>query len=233
MKNLAIIPARSGSKGVADKNIKLLVGKPLLAYTIEAAVKSGVFERIMVSTDAEKYAVIAREYGAEVPFLRSAENSSDTASTWDSVKEVLNGYARSDEKFDSVCVLQPTSPLRTDQDIVSGYDLFRRREANAVVGVCAMEHSHVYANTLQEDGCMDGFVPKEIATVSRQALQPYYRINGALYILREEYLWTMASPYDKGSYAYIMPAERSVDIDTEYDFMLAEYLLKQRESSAT
>lgn len=233
MKNLAIIPARSGSKGVIDKNIKLLGGKPLLAYTIEAAVKSGVFDRIMVSTDAEKYAAVAREYGAEVPFLRSAENSSDTASTWDSVKEVLNGYERSGEKFDSVCVLQPTSPLRSDQDIVNGYDLFRRREANAVIGVCAMEHSPLYANTLQEDGCMDGFIPKEIATVSRQALPAYYRINGALYIVREEYLWTMAGPYDKGSYAYIMPVERSVDIDTEYDFMLAEYLLKQRECPVT
>lgn len=233
MKNLAIIPARSGSKGVIDKNIKLLGGKPLLAYTIEAAVKSGVFDRVMVSTDAEKYAAVASEYGAEVPFLRSAENSSDTASTWDSVKEVLNGYAQSGEKFDSVCVLQPTSPLRSDQDIVNGYDIFRCREANAVIGVCAMEHSPLYVNTLQEDGCMDGFIPKEIATVSRQALPSYYRINGALYILREEYLWTMADPYDKGSYAYIMPVERSVDIDTEYDFMLAEYLLKQRECSVT
>lgn len=228
VKHLAIIPARSGSKGVVDKNIKMLEGKPLLAYTVEAALKSAVFDRVMVSTDAERYAAVAREYGAEVPFLRSRGNASDTASTWDSVKEVLTGYKEQGETFDSVCVLQPTSPLRTAWDIIGGYELFQSKEANAVVGVCAMEHSPLYANVLGDDGCMDGFIRAETAAMQRQKLPAYYRINGALYILREEYLWKMSSPYDKGSYAYIMPVERSVDIDTAFDFMWAAYLLSKQ-----
>ncbi|MBD5448668.1 MAG: acylneuraminate cytidylyltransferase family protein [Lachnospiraceae bacterium] len=227
MKNLAIIPARSGSKGLADKNIRELQGHPLLAHSIMAAAKSGVFSHIMVSTDSEEYAEISRKYGAEIPFLRSGENSSDAASTWDLVKEVLNGYAALNESFDSVCILQPTSPLRTDQDIVKGYELFKCKRANAVVSVCEMEHSPLYSNILQEDCCMDGFISKEIASKPRQQLPTYYRINGALYIVKEKYLWEMESPYDQGCYAYIMPSEKSVDIDTKYDFMLAEYLLGQ------
>lgn len=228
MNHLAIIPARSGSKGLRNKNIKELQNKPLLAYSIIAAVESGMFGRIMVSTDSTEYAAIAREYGAEVPFLRSEETSSDTAGTWDMVKEVLCNYKVVGESFDSVCILQPTSPLRTAEDIRRGYELFTHKKANAVVGVCEMDHSPLYSNTLQEDCCMDGFIPKEIAAAPRQQLPAYYRINGALYILKESYLWEMESPYDHGCYAYKMSAENSVDIDSEYDFMLAEYMLSQR-----
>lgn len=117
MKNIAVITARSGSKALVDKNIKLLAGKPLLAYTIEAAKESGCFDTIMVSTDSEKYAVIARDYGAQVPFLRSEATSSDTAGSWDVVREVICQYKELGEVFDSVCLLQPTSPLRTAEDI--------------------------------------------------------------------------------------------------------------------
>ncbi|MBD5484810.1 MAG: acylneuraminate cytidylyltransferase family protein [Lachnospiraceae bacterium] len=229
MKNLAIIPARSGSKGLKNKNIKELRQKPLLAYSILAATESGVFSHIMVSTDSEEYARIAREYGAEVPFLRSRETSTDMAGTWDLVKEVLNGYSSLGESFDSICILQPTSPLRTGDDIKFGYELFSSKAANAVVGVCEMEHSPLYSNTLQEDCCMDGFISEKAASTPRQLLPVYYRINGALYIVREPYLWTMKSPYDHGCYAYKMAAENSIDIDTEYDFMLAEYVMSKRQ----
>lgn len=207
MNHLAIIPARSGSKGLRDKNIKQLQDKPLLAYSIIAAAESGMFGHIMVSTDSKKYAAIAREYGAEVPFLRSEEMSSDTAGTWDLVKEVLHNYKAVGESFDSVCVLQPTSPLRTAEDIRQGYELFTCKKANAVIGVCEMDHSPLYSNTLQDDCCMDGFISKEIASMPRQMLPPYYRINGALYILKESYLWEMKSPYDHGCYAYKMPGK--------------------------
>ena len=101
MKNIAIIPARSGSKGVRDKNIRDLCGKPLMAHTIEAALGSGEFEEVMVSTDSEQYAEIARKYGANVPFLRSAKTSGDSASSWDMVDEVLDGYAALGKTFDS------------------------------------------------------------------------------------------------------------------------------------
>ena len=118
MKNLAIIPARSGSKGLKDKNIKMLSGKPLMAYTIEAAIESKMFCKVMVSTDSGNYAEIAREYGAEVPFLRSNELSGDKAGSWEVVLEVLQQYQTVGEIFDTVCLLQPTSPLRDSADII-------------------------------------------------------------------------------------------------------------------
>lgn len=227
MNNLAIIPARSGSKGLKDKNIKMLRDKPLLAYSVIVAIESGMFSHIMVSTDSEKYAGIAKEFGAEVPFLRRSETSTDTASTWDVVREVLDGYEALHEKFDSVCILQPTSPLRTVEDIKRGYELFIRKNANAVLSVCEMEHSPLLSNVLPEDGCMDDFLVEEKSCAPRQLLPVYYRINGALYIVKEKYLREMSSLCDYGSYAYVMQKESSIDIDTEYDFALAEYFLSQ------
>ena len=123
MKNIAIIPARSGSKGVKDKNIRDLCGKPLIAYTIEAAIKSGEFDEIMVSTDSEKYAQIAEQYGANIPFLRSEETSSDTASSWDMVEEVLNGYRDRGQEFDTFC-LQNHRAAISDALLVIGYKPF-------------------------------------------------------------------------------------------------------------
>ena len=111
MNNLAIIPARSGSKGLKDKNIKLLNGKPLIAYSIEAAKKSEIYSHILVSTDSERYGEIAIQYGAEVPFYRSEENASDVASSWDVVKEALKKYQEMGIVFDTFTLLQPTSPL--------------------------------------------------------------------------------------------------------------------------
>ena len=107
MKNLAVIPARSGSKGLKDKNIKELCGKPLLAYSIAAAQKSKIFDKIHVSTDSEIYKKIAVEYGADVPFLRTAEMSSDIATMWDAMKYVINEYRKCGEVFDTITILQP------------------------------------------------------------------------------------------------------------------------------
>lgn len=126
MKNLAIIPARSGSKGLKDKNIKLLNGKPLLAYSVEAAKNSEIFEEIHVSTDTILYADIAIEYGASVPFLRSGKNSTDTASSWDVVRETISKYEEMGRVFDTVTLLQPTTPLRTADNIKEAYEILQR-----------------------------------------------------------------------------------------------------------
>jgi len=120
LKNLAVIPARSGSKGLKDKNIRKLHGKPLIAYTIEAAMQSGLFEDIVVSTDSERYARIATDYGANVPFLRPDELATDEASPWDVVRDVVVKYQELGKDFDTVALLQPTSPLRTSSDIIAG-----------------------------------------------------------------------------------------------------------------
>ena len=150
MKNIAIIPARSGSKGVKDKNIRCLCGKPLMAYTIEAALKSGEFDEVMVSTDSEKYADIAKRYGANVPFLRSNATATDKASSWDTVREVLSGYNKSGKNFDTFCLLQPTSPLRNSQDIKNAFSIYREKASFAVVSVCEAEHSPLWCGHLPE-----------------------------------------------------------------------------------
>ncbi len=224
MKNIAIIPARSGSKGVKDKNIRNLCGKPLMAYTIEAAIASGEFEEVMVSTDSERYAEIARDYGAQVPFLRSEVTASDTASSWDMVDEVLANYKKLGRSFDTFCLLQPTSPLRTATDIKEAYKLFKDKADFSVVSVCEAEHSPLWCGHLPETNEFIDFV-KQDELKQRQAGKKFYRLNGAIYIVDIATFANERNLYRKGSYAYIMRQEKSIDIDTEIDFRLAEVIM--------
>lgn len=227
MNNLAIIPARSGSKGLKDKNIKMLQEMPLMAYSIEAAKKAGIFSHIIVSTDSKKYAQIAEKYGAEVPFLRSNENASDESSSWDVVKEVLCEYQKKGVSFDTFTLLQPTSPLRTAMDIRNAYSIFVEKSAIAVVSVCEMEHSPLWSNVLPEDNSLDGFINLEM-NMQRQKLDTFYRINGAIYMANvKEFLYNQ-NLYRKGAYAYVMDSEASIDIDTAYDFKIAEIILNDQ-----
>lgn len=225
MANIAIITARSGSKGLKDKNIKLLAGKPLLAYSIEAALKSEMFDTVMVSTDSEEYADISRKYGAEVPFLRSERTSSDTASSWDVVDEVLEGYRKIGKDFETFMLLQPTSPLRTSQDIINAYVLLYEKEANSIVSVCKADHSPLQYGILPDDLSMMDFINGLAKGKRRQDLNDYYRINGAVYLSKTGYFKEFKDIYKKGCYAYIMDRKNSIDIDEEFDFKLAEALL--------
>ena len=225
MTNIAIIPARSGSKGLRDKNIKKLNGKPLLAYSIEAAKESGLLDEIMVSTDSPKYAEIAKSFGANVPFLRSEANSSDKASSWDVVLEVLSRYFETGKKFDSVCLLQPTSPLRTANDIVEAYKLFEAKQADAVTSVCEVGHSPLWTMTLPENLSLEEFKKLDSDT-PRQLLEKYYRLNGAIYIRKINYSSKGIQLIDANEFAYIMSREHSIDIDTELDFVIAEAIMK-------
>lgn len=224
MKNIAIIPARSGSKGLKDKNIKLLNGKPLMAYTIEAALKSEQFDDVMVSTDSEKYAEIAKSFGAKVPFLRSAETSTDKASSWDTVAEVLGRYAENGQTFETLCLLQPTSPFRTAEDIKKAYKLYNSKANFAVISVCEAEHSPLWCGHLPESGEFLNFINQD-AMKQRQAGGKFYRLNGAIYIVNCEKFKTDRYFYQSGSFAYIMPQERSIDIDTALDFKMAKFLI--------
>lgn len=224
--NLAIIPARSGSKGVVDKNIRDLNGKPLMGYSIEAAIKSECFSEVMVSTDSEKYADVAISCGAKVPFFRSMEKSSDYATSWDVVREVLNKYRMQGMQFEMVTLLQPTSPLRTADDIVGAYKLYKEKDASSVVSVCETETSPLLCNTLQSDNSLEGFISPEILGKRRQELPGYYRLNGAIYMCRINDSDMQFDLYGKNSYAYVMSQEKSVDIDTEYDFFMVEQIIK-------
>lgn len=221
--NIAVIPARSGSKRLPGKNIKDLCGKPMLAWSIEAAKKSKMFEKIIVSTDSARYEFIAREYGAK-SLLRSMEYATDTASSWDVVKEVLDSVGRWWHSDDTVCLLQPTSPLRTAEDIIIGYKILRENNAYCVVGVCETDPP-MWCNTLPESGRMENFINK-LHDVPRENLPKYFKINGALYIVGIDYLEHMGSIYGAKTFAYVMPRERSVDVDTEFDFKVAEALCK-------
>lgn len=225
MKSLAIIPARSGSKGIPDKNIKMLNGKPLLAYTIKAAQDAGVFDEIMVSTDSIEYAKIAEGYNAKVPFLRSKKNASDNASSWSVVNEIIDRYEEIGKRFNNFCLLQPTSPLREAEDIQKAYEQFQVRNATAIVSVCECEHSPLWCNVLDENMEMDHFISRS-NYVQRQKLKKFYRLNGAIYISDVMAFKADSFLYKKGCYAYVMSNEKSVDIDSDLDFKLAELLLK-------
>lgn len=225
MKNIAIIPARSGSKGLRDKNIKLLDGKPLMAYTIEAAKASGQFDVIHVSTDSERYAEIAGNYGADVPFLRDQDLAGDTANTWDVLRAVLRKYEDLEKKFDMVTLLQPTSPLRDAEDIKGACELFEKKNADSVVSVCMTEHSPLLCNTLDGNLSMKDFIDME-KVGRRQGLPDYYRLNGAIYIQKVPLMMEGATLYGDKSYAYVMKKEKSVDIDDAFDFLMAEAVVK-------
>ena len=223
MKNLAIIPARSGSKGLPDKNIRDFLGKPLLAHTIGAAADSGCFDEVMVSTDSEQYAQIARKWGASVPFWRSEATSTDQASSWDMVEEVLQNYEKMGRRFDTFCLLQPTSPLRNAQDIRGAYHIFREKASFAVVSVCEAEHSPLWCGHLPQSGEFTGFIDRE-GMKQRQSGGKFYRLNGAVYIVDITRFRQDRFLYQEGSFAYIMEQARSVDIDTELDFRYAELI---------
>ncbi|RDU21872.1 acylneuraminate cytidylyltransferase family protein [Anaerosacchariphilus polymeriproducens] len=227
MKNLAIIPARSGSKGLKDKNIKEMNGMPLLVYSIQAALESNLFDTIYLSTDSEEYAKVGKAYGAQVPFLRPKELASDTASSWDAVRCALKQYETIGKKFDTVSLLQPTSPLRTKEDIIGGYELYQKENAQAVIGVCEVEHSPLWSNTLPESKKMDDFIKPE-NDKRRQELNTYYRINGALYIVDRNRIMETDQIYKKDCYAFIMEQSHSIDIDTELDFEIAQIILKNK-----
>lgn len=224
MKNLAVILARSGSKGLPDKNIKELCGKPLLAYTVEAAIISGKYDIVHVSTDSELYVDIAKKYGADVPFLRDEKLAGDNASSWDAVRYVVEEYEKLGQTFDTISLLQPTSPLRDSTDIRNAFEIYESNKATGVVSVCEVDHSPLACNTLPEDNSLNGFI--DINKVGRrQNMGTYYRINGAIYIQNRDLLMNGESIYSQGSYAYVMDKKHSVDIDDEMDFLFAQTLI--------
>lgn len=226
MEILYIIPARGGSKGLTGKNIRLLGNKPLIAYSIEAAVNSIFKGTVIVSTDDEEIASVGKKYGATVPFIRPNELATDAASTMDVVFHAINFYKQQHVFFDLIVVLQPTSPLRTSTDIDQAISLMKEKNVAAVVSVCESEHHPLWTNILPADGSMKNFIREEVKGKNRQQLPVNFRLNGALYISKSEALEIYKGFIHEKTIAYIMPTDRSVDIDHEIDFKLAELLLK-------
>lgn len=228
--NLAIITARSGSKGLPDKNIKLLNGKPLMAYTIEAALKSKYFDEVMVSTDSSKYAEIAKKNGAKVPFLRSPYTSSDTATTKECVEEVLGNYRKLNKNFERFMILQPTSPLRDEIDIQNAFKLFKEKDAKSIVSVVELEHPMQWCNSIDETLSLENFLTPE-GDCRRQNLQTHYRLNGAIYLHDTKHYLSTDNIFDDAAFALIMEKHKSIDIDTLIDFELCEFFLCKTKGS--
>lgn len=203
-----------------------MAGKPLIAWTLEAARDAATLDRVVVSTDDTEIAETARRWGADVPFLRPAELAGDASPHID---VVLHALAWLDEhqgyRPDYVVLLQPTSPLRTAGDIDAAVSLARARNADAVVSVCET-HDHPYlVRRLSVDGRLEEFVPCPLAYARRQDLPAAYALNGAIYVNRRESLANTKSLCPAGAWAYEMPVERSLQIDREWELRLAEFVL--------
>ncbi|EHD0094493.1 acylneuraminate cytidylyltransferase family protein [Vibrio vulnificus] len=233
MKILAITPARGGSKRLPGKNIKNLNGKPLIQWTIDAALAVPEIARVMVTTDCDEIADIAKQAGAEVPFIRPPELATDTSSSTDVIRHALDFYRAQGEEFDFVLLLQPTSPIRSADDIRHAIEQLKAHTADAVVSVCPCDHSPLWANTLPDDRSMADFIRHEVSQLRSQDLPDYYRINGAIYLTKVSRFYQENSLFlSSNIFAYVMDNESSVDIDHELDFLIAETVLKYREQNA-
>jgi len=229
---IAIIPARGGSKRLPGKNLLMLAGKPLIGWTIEAAIASGVFDRVVVSTDSWEIAVTAAQFGAEVPFMRPEELALDTTPSIDVLIHAAHELiAGKEPQWSHLACLQPTSPLRTAENIREAAQLLELKQADAVVSVCRTEHSPLWSNTLPENLSLEGFIPESIQKTPSQQLPAYYRLNGALYFCRIPRMIEEKTLFLKtGAFAYVMNRKDSIDIDDQVDFDLAGIYLGQRES---
>lgn len=214
---LAIIPARGGSKRLPDKNILDFAGKPLIAWTIDAALKSKYITNVIVSTDDGRIASIAKKYGAKVPFLRPDSLASDESIIIDVVLDLVNKLS---EKYKYIALLQPTSPLRTSQHIDESFE--QLGDKDAVVSLVKTEHPIEWYNTLSSNKNLDNFIDGAIRNKRSQDLPEWYRINGAIYIVKTIALLREKSfLLEKGAVAYVMDRDVSIDIDQKQDFIMA------------
>ncbi len=222
---LAIIPARGGSKGLPGKNIKQLCGRPLIAWSINAAANCNYIDKIIVSTDYKEIAEISKQYGAEVPFMRPAELSGDGTATIDVILHAIDWLDKyQNYRPEYIVLLQPTSPLRRTEDVNGAIRILKDKKAEAVVSVCRTDHHPWWSNTLPSDGRMINFIKKDILNKPRQDLPVFYRLNGAIYIARTDYICKNNGFMGQNTFAYKMSKEHSIDIDSALDFKLAEYL---------
>ena len=230
-KILAVIPARGGSKGVPRKNIRLICGMPLIAYSIETALAvRHLFHRVIVSTDDEEIASIARQYGAEVPFLRPAELAGDEIPTVPVLQHAVQFVEQQDSiRLDWVCLLQPTDPFRTVEDIEAALALALQGDCDSVISVVQVFSVHPILMKRIENGRLLPYCIKETEGTRRQDYQPpAYMRNGAIYLVRRDVLMVHNSIWGEIIRPYIMPEERSVGVDSELDLKLVEILMKER-----
>lgn len=225
MKRIAIIPARSGSKGLKDKNIIDLCGKPLIAYSIEAALETGLFDHVIVSTDSEHYAEIAQHYGAEV-MMRGEALSNDKATTFMVLEDILKN--RLQESIDYFVLLQPTSPLRTSKHITEAIEKFESKieHFDFLVSMKEAEHAKVLVNPIDDDESLKYF-DTDFSNYRRQGYKDYSP-NGAIFIAKPDSYLEQKHFFGAKALSYIMSAEDSVDIDGALDLIIAKSIIFQK-----
>lgn len=220
MSRLAIITARGGSKRIPSKNIKPFLGKPILAYSIEAALTSGLFDEVMVSTDSEEIAEIAKEYGASVPFYRSAKTSDDYATTADVLHEVLDEYEKRGQVFEVVCCLYPTAPFVTAKKLITAVEMLESSDLDTVFPVVPFSFPP-QRGMIVVDGRLTPFQPEHMNTRS-QDLTPMYHDVGQFYAFKSEPFKGCNNLMQGRLIPYVMPEMEVQDIDTMSDWKIAE-----------
>ncbi|MDK2081719.1 cytidylyltransferase domain-containing protein [Aliarcobacter butzleri] len=230
---LCTICARGGSKSVKNKNIKELKGKPLIAYTIEQAKASGLFEHIVVSTDSDDIANVAKEYGAEVFFKRNEEMASDTAGKLDVIKDAFEKSEKYyNKKFDYLIDLDATAPLRIVEDIINSFKQFKENDNDNLITAMPSRRSP-YFNLVEQDKDGKVYLSKKLdsAVVRRQDAPKSYDMNASIYIWKRDIILNENSIFLEKTGLYVMPEERSIDIDNELDFKFVEFFMKERENA--
>ena len=219
---IAIIPARGGSKGLPGKNIKLLNGKPLIAYTIDAALNSKEISRVIVSTDDAEIAEISKNYGAEIPFMRPDFLANDNAKSIDVYNYTIERLETDENtNINEIVVLQPTSPLRTSQHIDEAIEIYLEKNADSIISYCKEDHPIFWHKFITEDGKFEEIFSDDYQK-NRQEIRSTYHPNGAIYILRKDIL-RKGTFYSNNSYVFVMDRNSSIDIDTLDDFKYAEW----------
>ena len=223
---IAIIPARKGSKGLPGKNILNLDGKPLISHSISAALESKLITRVIVSTDDETIATISEEFGAEVPFMRPNELASDNAKVIDSYLYTIDRIqADQNVKISSFVALLPTSPLRNATDIDNAIEIFNLQNADSVISVTYPEVPAEWHIKINKRGIIENYIPDKHSLKNRQDFESSYIPNGAIYVFNVDKLRVNRIYYMDNTFPYIMPKNRSIDIDEMFDFNLAKLLI--------
>lgn len=233
---VAIIPARGGSKSVPKKNIKMLAGKPMIAYTIKAALNSRYCQRVIVSTDDPEIAKVTNKYGAEVPFMRPSKLAADDTPLLPVLQHAAK-WLEEKERYipDIVVLLQPTSPLRMPEHIDDAIQLLVDSGADSVVSVCKCEHPPYWMLSIDNNGRISpfykrpGWTPEEMCRTPRQKLRQAFRINGAVYVTTRKMLLEKGKLLGDDIRVLIMSEKDSVDVDSEWAFRLAEFVYQDRE----
>jgi len=226
---LAIIPARGGSKGIKKKNIYPLCGKPLIAYSILAGKESQYIDEVLISTDSSEIADVATQWGGDVPFMRPDYLAEDRTKTIDVIVHALEWLKGRGTNYDILVLLQPTQPLRTSADIDRALEIFDSScaESRSLVSVSEVRDHPILIRKMRGDGKLENLLT-DSSTIRRQDMQKYYRVNGCIYINDISEI-NKGTSFNDNNIPYVMPVERSVDIDEPIDLCIAEYYLRKKE----